>query len=291
MKKSHFILMLTATLFLTACNAEKQSAIDNDSLPDSYRDAEGLYHGLEPPGMVSKSLDQDIVYKEGWKLGGVHAQKMKEFYLTSTSNAPFRPLVVSFREENRVLKKYDFYATGSDTLYSKDKYIIRTEDGWSKIKSLGAPMDTIPIMRLTASSNGTLVFDEFTRDGNGVLRYSRLVNGKREAPKPLSAAINTGKWNAHPFIALDESYIIWDGEREDGYGDSDMYISFKQSDGSWGPAINFGDEINTDGEDGGGYVTPDGKYLSYCPRCKPPYDRMWVDAQIIADLRTQNQEK
>lgn len=156
---------------------------------------------------------------------------------------------------------------------------------WYEIKSLGAPFDSIPIMRLTASLKGTLVFDEFTRDGSGLIYYSRLVNGKREAPKPFSAAINTGKWKAHPFIAPDESYIIWDSEREGGYGDGDMYISFKQPDGTWGAAINFGDTINTDGEDGGGYVTPDGKYLSYCPRCKPPYNRMWVDAQIIETLR------
>ena len=170
-------------------------------------------------------------------------------------------------------------------MYSKDKYIERTDSGWSEIKSLGAPFEDFRIMRLTASLEGTLAFDKATRDGNGVLRYSRLVDGKREAPKPFSKEINTGKWTAHPFIAPDESYIIWDSERDGGYGDSDMYISFRQSDGSWGAAINFGDKINTDSEDGGGYVTPDGKYLSYCPRCVPPYDRMWVDAQIIEHLR------
>lgn len=168
---------------------------------------------------------------------------------------------------------------------AKDKFIEHTQAAWSQIISLGAPFDSIRIMRLTASSQGTVVVDEATRDGNGVLRYSRLVNGKREAPKPFGAAINTGKWTAHPFIAPDESYIIWDSERPGGYGDSDMYISFRQEDGSWGSAINFGDTINTDGEDGGGYVTPDGKYLSFCPRCSPPYDRLWVDAKIIETLR------
>lgn len=63
-------------------------------------------------------------------------------------------------------------------------------------------------MGLTVSSKGTYVFDEATRDGKGVLRYSRLVDGKREAPRPLSKVINTGKWNGHPFIAPDESYIM-----------------------------------------------------------------------------------
>ena len=55
-----------------------------------------------------------------------------------------------------------------------------------------------------------------------------------------------GEWKAHPFIAPDESYLIWDDEREGGYGDNDLYISFRQQDGSWGAAINLGDKINTE---------------------------------------------
>ena len=113
-----------------------------------------------------------------------------------------------------------------------NKYRERTESGWSEVKSLGAPFNDMPIMRLTASSKGTYYFDEATKVGN--IRYSRLIDGKREAPKSVSEEINTGKWTAHPFIASDESYIIWDSEREEGFGDSDLYISFRQHDGSWG---------------------------------------------------------
>jgi len=277
-KCNYLFLILVWALFLNACNTKNQTANDNEEPP-----TEDLYFGLKPPGIIAEPFAPGI----GWELGEMHDKDLEEFYFTPSVEVPLSPLVVSFRMENRVWKKYTFYATGGDTLYMRDKYIERTDSGWSEIKNLGAPFDSIPIMRLTASSQGTLVFDEFTRDGNGVLRYSRLVNGKREEPKPFGKEINTGKWTAHPFIAPDESYIIWDSENDGGYGDSDMYISFKQSDGTWGPAINFGDKINTDGEDGGGYVTPDGKYLSYCPRCVPPYDRMWVDAQIIENLRPQ----
>ncbi len=281
MNKGDYILILVFVLLLSACNTERQKPKESD-LPIK----ESTHFGQKPPGIKSEPLVRDVLSTKGWELGSVFTPGMKEFYFTaSAGDTPLDPAVIVFRKENRDWKKYDFYSTGDSILYSKDKYIERTDYGWSEIKSLGAPFDTIRIMRLTASLKGTLVFDEATRDGSGVLRYSRLVNGKREAPKPLSKEINTGKWTAHPFIAPDESYLIWDSEREGGYGDSDMYISFRQPDGSWGAAINFGDEINTDGEDGGGYVTPDGKYLSYCPRCSPPYDRMWVDAQILEALR------
>jgi len=282
MKHIYYILTLVFGLFLTACESSKEKSKDSDSPT-----IENNYFGLKPPGMEAQSLKPDNRSQENWGLGEMHGTDLEEFYFTPAIELPLRPIVISFLEENRVWKKYEFYSTGGDTLYSRDKYIERTDTGWSKIKSLGAPFEDMPIMRLTASLKGTLVFDEWTSDGNGLLRYSRLVNGQPEAPKPFGEVINTGKWTAHPFIASDESYIIWDSEREGGYGDSDMYISFRQPDGSWGAAINFGDKINTDGEDGGGYVTPDGKFLSYCPRCQPPYDRMWVDAKIIETLRPQ----
>ncbi|MEO1049367.1 MAG: hypothetical protein AAFX87_01995 [Bacteroidota bacterium] len=280
MKRTHIILILLTALFSNACHTEKQASEDNN--PSA---AAGLYFGQKPPGLTPEKLIPASFSTEGWKLESGFAPDMNEFYITTSQDAPFNPSVIVFRKEDKVWKQYSFHSADRNVLYAKDKYIERTDSGWSKIKSLGSPFDDIRIMRLTASLNGTLVFDEATRDGSGILRYSRLVNGKREAPKPLSKEINTGRWTAHPFIAPDESYMIWDSEREGGYGDSDMYISFRQEDGSWGAAINFGDEINTDGEDGGGYVTPDGKYLSYCPRCQPPYDRMWVDAQIIEELR------
>ncbi|MEL6557351.1 MAG: hypothetical protein AAFQ94_04155 [Bacteroidota bacterium] len=280
MRKITFILAIGIVFLIHACNSKKQQPGEGSS-----SSTESNYFGLKAPGMEAEPLVSDSFMMEGWKLGGIHSTGMDEFYLISTKDVPFRPLVVSFHKENRVWKKYDFHPNGSDIMYAKDQYIERTPTGWSALKSLGAPFDTIRIMRLTASSSGTLVFDEVGRNGDGILRYSRLVNGKREAPQPLGKEINTGKWTAHPFIARDESYIIWDSERPGGYGDSDMYISFKQEDGSWGPAINFGDQINTEEEDGGGYVTPDGKFLSFCPRCEPPYRRKWVDAKIIEDLR------
>ena len=172
------------------------------------------------------------------------------------------------------------------TMHLGKRYRVRTDDSWSELKSLGSPFEDIGIMRLTASLKGTYVFDEATRDGNGVIRYSRLIDGKRDEPRPFGKEINSGKWNAHPFIAPDESYIIWDGERDSGFGNSDIFISFRQRDGSWGAAINLGDKINTGAEEAGGYVTPDGKYLFFNRHVSPENaDIYWVDAQIIETLR------
>lgn len=159
----------------------------------------------------------------------------------------------------------------------------RTSTGWSELKSIGALFDDIPIMRLSASSKDTYYFDVGTVVG--AIRYSRLIDGKREEPKALGEKVNTGKWIAHPFIAPDESYWIWDAERENGYGDNDLYISFRQQDGSWGAGINMGDKINTAAQENGGFLSPDGKYFFFNRHLKSGGGIYWVDAQFIETLR------
>lgn len=110
----------------------------------------------------------------------------------------------------------------------------------------------------------------------------------------LGPEINKGDFIAHPYIAPDESYLMWDVEREDGYGNSDIYISFKDKWGSWSPAENMGSLINTEYHDSSPQVTPDGKYLFFkrtAPQVMEDGSKIqvgksyWVDAKIIEDLR------
>ncbi|MEW5250565.1 TolB-like translocation protein [Microbulbifer sp. 2201CG32-9] len=104
----------------------------------------------------------------------------------------------------------------------------------------------------------------------------------------LPTVINNGAYTAHPFIAADDSYLIWDSERDDGYGGKDLYISFKQADGSWSTSFNLGNTINTAATETGAYVSPDGKYLFFnrTPgKVSNEGDIFWVDAQVVESFR------
>lgn len=263
---------------------------------------EGPYLGQTPPGSTAKPFAPGIVNTEDWGDAGGFSLDMNEFYVTRwrVENEKRETESVTYK---RVGDRWHevavpdgtrrpFHSPDGKTLHYGAEYRERTADGWSEMKSLGSAFEEIRIMGLTASRKGTLVLDEVGTDGDGVIRYSRLVDGKREEPKPFGKEINTGTWNAHPYIAPDESYIMWDGERESGYGSSDLYISFRQPDGSWGEAINLGDTVNTEAEEGGPKVTPDGKYLFFnrmVPAASGDTDRQsdlfWIDAQIIEALR------
>jgi len=251
---------------------------------------EGSYLGQKPPGLTPEVFASGIVSKEYRDWTGSFTPDMKEYYFGRYNKSSRKSSKVFFKFENNqwhesVLEVQLGGAISPDgkTMHSGNQYRERIDNGWSELKSLGFPFEDIAIMVLTVSSQGTYVFDDRKTD---ILRYSRLVDGNREAPKAFGKEINSGKWTAHPFIAPDESYMIWDSERADGYGDKDLYISFRQRDGSWGDAINFGDKINTEGPDTGGVVSPDGKYFFFNKKISAEdSDTYWVDAQIIDDLR------
>lgn len=287
-------LALSLIIFLNACKTEKSETKEHNSSTE-----ENLYFGQKPPGLIPEIFDFEILSTEDWNLGNKFNSDIEEFYLTNSRGGLFEPTVIVFRKENNVWEKHNFHSSlsgDSNILYDEAKYIEKTDSGWSKIKSLGPMFDREDwgIMRLSASANGTYVFDDWKN--NDVIRISRIKDDKREEPKLLGKEINTGKWTAHPFIAPDESYLIWDSEREGGYGGADIYISFRQKDGSWGAAINLGDKINTSLWENAAMVTLDGKYLGFS-RSEEKIredgstywigDKYWVDAKIIETLRTQ----
>ena len=294
--KNYNIILLIITIFLSACTTKKQESKNNDSPPDSYRDIESPYLGQKPPGLIPEAFAPGLVTTGGWEGGGVFTPDLGEFYFIRDGKEGEKQEFVVYQKKNNRWKEsvisprvgQPFIAPDGKTMYLGRRYMERTEAGWSAVKSLGSPFDSMPIMRLTASAKGTYFFDEFKSDFTGSIRYSRLVDGKREEPKLLSKKINGGK-SFHPFIAADESYLIFDGKREGGYGDSDLYISFKQQDGSWGAALNLGDKINTASWEAAASVTPDGKYLFFNRNMGTSdyenVDIFWVDAQVIENLR------
>ncbi|RIV31634.1 hypothetical protein D2V08_12805 [Flagellimonas lutimaris] len=270
---------------------------NTDINKDAVSIEEDPYRGIRTPGLKAEILEYDKTSMENWKLG--NSNDFNEFYFINMLNNPFEPIVIVYRQEGSSynIKKYKFYPIDSehtDILYSREYYIERTTKGWTKMKSLG-PMfdrDDWGIMTLNISKKGTIVIDD-AKNGD-VIRISRIKNGIREEPRPLGEEINTGKWTAHPYIAPDESYLIWDSEREEGYGGADLYISFRQKDGSWGKAINLGEKINTKLWENGARVTPDGKFLTFSRseeivrKDGTSYwagNGQWVSTQVIENLR------
>lgn len=284
-------IYMSAALVFSALFVVGESYAENESPVLT-----GPYLGQKPPGSTPEIFAPGIVSTEGWEASGVFTPELNEFYfIRDSKESDKQEMVVFINTNNRWHESVvsarvgtPLIAPDGKTMHLGKRYKERTGTGWSEVKKLEAPFDTLPIMRLTASSKGTYFFDEFKKDFTGSIRYSRLVDGKYEEPKLLGKEINSGK-SFHPFIAADESYLIFDSKSERGHGDSDLYISYRQQDDTWGEPINLGDKINTEGWEAMASVTSDGKYLFFNRNMAPGnhenVDIFWVDAQFIETLR------
>ena len=142
-------------------------------------------------------------------------------------------------------------------------------EGWSEPKNIGEPVNTKGWeLGCSVASNGTLYFSTTGISGNPDLYKSRLVNGKYQEPESLGEAINTVYSETDPFIAPDESYILFasqgrpDGLSEAGasvsYPRGDLYISFYKE-GKWTAAKNLGPPVNSTAEESNPWVSHDGR--------------------------------
>lgn len=164
-------------------------------------------------------------------------------------------------------------------------------DGWGEPEPLDSPFKDRFVMYLTSSEEGNLYFtsrDEGAERGDGGIYSSDKEQGQYNSVQRMGTAINfDGKWIAHPYIAPDESYVIYDGEHESGYGESDLYISFKQN-GLWSKAVNMGPEVNTEKTEMCPSVSPDGKYLffhrgRYIEGEEESGEIMWIDFGLLKE--------
>lgn len=170
----------------------------------------------------------------------------------------------------------------------------------------------------SVASNGNMYFFAMFNGEKAAIYISRYQNGKYADPEKLGEGVNGNgsAMNFHPFIAPDESFLLFDSRREeDNRGLNDIYVCFRKQDGTWSRARNLGETINSPAYDLRPFVTVDGKYLFFASNresdtlfpkkrlnidgirhfLNPPgngsQDIYWVDAKIIHLLKGSEFEK
>jgi hypothetical protein len=254
----------------------------------------GPYLGQKPPGMTPEIFAPGIVSTFAWEYSSTFTPDGKEFYY-AISGAPFDVIIV-MKEVNGKwtapqvapfcgrYSSYDtnlssdgnkLYYTSKRPLYGKGEakkdndiwVVTRTESGWSEPKNLGLPVNTEGAENYPSiTKTGTLYFHRYEKDGkkDSDVFYSKFENNRFAEPVRLSNSINSDYNEWDPFIAADESFIIFGSvNRPDSYGGCDLYISFRKEDGSWTKAVNMGNKINSRGHEFCPSVTSDGNYIFF----------------------------
>jgi ankyrin repeat protein len=164
-------------------------------------------------------------------------------------------------------------------------FVERAKNGWSEPQPVGPPFDTGNIFGFSMTREGTVYYAEGGGSSFDIF-CSKFAGGTYSKPVRLGEAVNSSYMEDEPFIAPDESYLIFKSMRPGGLGGADLYISFHRGDGSWTEAKNLGPLINTEYAERFPSVTRDGKYFFFgSDRNGNPGDIYWVSAGFIENLR------
>jgi Tol biopolymer transport system component len=152
-------------------------------------------------------------------------------------------------------------------------FVEQISAGWSEPKNLGAPVNTTANEGYaTVTNDGTLYFHSSRESGQGSfdIYRSKFMDGQYTEPENLGDAINTAATEAQPFIAPDESYLVFTsaGRPDEIIGDGnryvrgDLYLTLRRN-GVWTPAEHLDPQVNTAAAELCPFVSRDGKYFFF----------------------------
>ena len=161
-------------------------------------------------------------------------------------------------------------------------YVEREGDGWSMAKNAGPPFNPAKAMYVSAATNGTIYTTDISEGpGTECIAVLRKVDGEYQALERMGTPINAGTQNMYPFIAPDESYLIFTSKRPSEKIKSVLFVSFRKPNGDWGEprAIELGIEAALP------FVSRDGMFLFFTSGERGKSDIYWVSAGLIDELR------
>ena len=180
---------------------------------------------------------------------------------------------------------------GAEVREESDIWVSRKQgEGWGPATWLGPEVNSAEGADYypTLTRSGTLYFSSNRPGGlgqNDIYRVRR-VDGRWGTPENLGAPVNTAGREFDPFIAPDESYLIFASERSGGLGYSDLYVSVRSPNGTWGTPINLGPDVNSATPDYTPMLSPDGRYLFLTSGSAGTDDIYWIDASVIQSARS-----
>lgn len=134
---------------------------------------------------------------------------------------------------------------------------------WKKAEKISKEINTEgheASIALSPEGTQLYLYKDFS---NGDIYISDYKEGKWTSPVRLNSNINTLSWEPSASISPDQKKLYFVSSRPGGYGGTDLYLSTKQTNGDWGPAINLGPQVNTPFDEDAPFIHMDGKTLYF----------------------------
>ncbi len=148
-----------------------------------------------------------------------------------------------------------------DLFYSRRK---GSSDSWTEPRNMGKPINSRAWeSQPSLSPDGRTLFFVSAREGGqggrDIWMSNRLPKNKWSEPVNLGDVINSVGDEQSPFMHFDGETLYFMSDGHPGMGETDLYFSKLQEDGSWSEPENLGYPINTEDHEGALFVARDGK--------------------------------
>ncbi|MCW5518170.1 TolB family protein [Muriicola sp. Z0-33] len=298
--------VLAFIIFLGACKTEKSNTKDNDSL-----DKKSFYYlDQKPPGSTPEVFAPGIVSINGRTETSIsfspdlkelyfdakHEDEASQIYFTKLIDGTWTPVkVANLTKSNKKEEMHPFvspngkriYFTAFDSIFSDERiwYVNRLNDSWSDAIKLNSPVNDDKVFFANHAKNGGLYYFNLSN-----FKTYYAPDKKGEFVEPQSVEIDMGH---HAFISPNNDYLLVTerNNEEKNRKDNDIYVYFRNQDGTWSKPINLGATVNTNFSEKTPSISPDGKYLFFGRderNIEPGLSNIyWVSTEIIENLRPQ----
>jgi ankyrin repeat protein len=285
-----------------------------DTSPQKFPNLNGPYLGQTPPGTKPELFAPDIVSTKDGGHGGItfssdgtEAYWSAQFYPSDSGHAI--PALLTSREDNgrwTIPEFPDFtngleyrdnepflsmdgkglyflslrpLAPGESLTKKQNVWIVkRDKSGWGEPYPAPGKLNDLNLhWQLSVAESGDLYIQGRGEAGFDIY-VSKWADGEYQIPEALDPPINTPGLETCPYIAPDESHLLFSSDGH-GYDDLHIYISFKTDNNTWSQPIATG----LWGV--GALVSHDGRYLFYNGTVNNVEGFYWIDASYLQSLR------
>ena len=290
-------LLLLSTLMISG----------NSFCQDAFPVLKGPYFGQKPPGLTPEVFAPGIVSIDGRYEGVVSfSPDLEEMYFAAKNKNDETAIYFSKLESNKwtPIEKADFTKGKKDeeihpfvspdgkriyfTALSSDLsdtgiwYVNRLENSWSNAVNLDLPINDDLVFFPIQAKNGGLYYFNISKMETYYATYS-------DDAFPEATQVEIAAGFHHVLISPHQDYLVLNGrnKEDEARNDNDLYVSFREQDGTWAKPINLGSAVNTNVNEKGPGITPDGKYLFFGRDEEDGKANVyWVSTDIITKLKT-----
>ncbi|MGZ3901347.1 MAG: TolB family protein, partial [Bacteroidia bacterium] len=140
---------------------------------------------------------------------------------------------------------------------------------WSSPQPISANINSSGMeasINLTPDGQTLILYRDGGDGMNGNIYYSNYDGKDWSTLKEFGSDVNTKYWESHACLSADQNVLFFVSDRPGGFGGRDIYRCVKLPNGKWSKALNMGPTINTEYDEEGAFIHPDGKTFFFASK-------------------------